>query len=73
MATRKELIEAVGEWYRGGTREENRQILEEFIELTGYHRKHAIRVLNRATDKVSAKWGRTRIFDEAIRESLIVQ
>jgi hypothetical protein len=72
MATRKELVEAVGERYRAGRREEKRQILEEFIELTGYHRKHAIRALNRVTEKVSEQRGRRRIYDEAVRESLIV-
>jgi len=72
MATRKELVEAVGERYRTGRREEKRQILEEFIELTGYHRKHAIRALNRVTEKVSGQRGRSRIYDEAVRESLIV-
>ncbi|WP_338911950.1 hypothetical protein [Mycetohabitans rhizoxinica] len=41
------LIKAVGERYRGSKRNEKRQILEGFIELTGYHRKQAIRVLCR--------------------------
>jgi len=72
MATRKELIEAVGERYRSGTREEKQQILQEFVELTGYHRKHAIRALNRAVEKVSGKRGRKRIYDEAVRGALIV-
>ncbi|SIT38794.1 hypothetical protein BN2476_190019 [Paraburkholderia piptadeniae] len=44
MTTRRELTEAVGERYRRSDRMEKRQILDEFIELTGYHRKHAIRV-----------------------------
>lgn len=41
------FIEAVDDRYRGSERNETRQILEEFIELKGYHRKHAIRVLRR--------------------------
>ena len=41
--TRRELIEAVGERYRRSDRNDKRQILDEFVELTGYHRKHAIR------------------------------
>jgi len=45
MTTRRELIEAVGERYRRSERNGKRQILDEFVELTGYHRKHAIRVL----------------------------
>ncbi|MGF6971774.1 hypothetical protein QFZ94_000201 [Paraburkholderia sp. JPY465] len=47
MTTRRELTDAVGERYRRSDRTEKRQILDEFIELTGYHRKHAIRVLCR--------------------------
>jgi hypothetical protein len=43
---RRELIRAVGERYRGGTREEKRRILDEFVAVTQWHRKHAIRVLN---------------------------
>jgi hypothetical protein len=35
MTTRRELTEAVGERYRRSDRTEKRQILDEFIELTG--------------------------------------
>ena len=45
MATRVELLEAVGARYRGGTRAERSRILDEFAAVTGYHRKHAIRLL----------------------------
>ena len=46
MASRKELMAAVGQRYRSATGVEKRQILDEFVALTGYHRKHALRVLN---------------------------
>jgi hypothetical protein len=45
MATRKELIEAVGARYRASTAAERSAILDEFVAITGYHRKHAIRLL----------------------------
>ena len=45
MATRQELVQAIAERYRAATRKERRQILNEFVTLTGYHRKHAIRAL----------------------------
>lgn len=45
METRRELIEALGERYRRSERVEKKKILDEFVELAGYHRKHAIRVL----------------------------
>ena len=47
MATRKELTEAVGARYRAASKAEKQRILDEFVEVTGCHRKHAIRVLGR--------------------------
>jgi hypothetical protein len=47
MTTRRELKQAVGERYRVAGRWERRQILDEFTRVTGYHRKHALRVLHR--------------------------
>jgi hypothetical protein len=41
--------------------------------VTGYHRKHAIRVLNGDPHAVSLKrGGRLRVYDEAVREALVV-
>lgn len=45
MATRKELVEAVRARYSSAAQTEKAKILDEFVALTGYHRKHAIRVL----------------------------
>jgi hypothetical protein len=45
MATRSELVAAIGERYRWRCRREKRPILDEFVSVTGYHRVHAIRVL----------------------------
>ncbi len=45
MATRTELLDAVGARYRDGTRTERSRILDEFAAVAGYHRKHAIRLL----------------------------
>jgi hypothetical protein len=47
VATRRELIEAVAARYRAGGREEKKEILDEFVKVTGFHRKHAIRVLKK--------------------------
>ena len=44
--TRREITEATGELYGQSGRSDKRQILDEFTQLTGYHRKHAIRVLH---------------------------
>ncbi len=44
--TREELVQAVGERYRNAESRAKGRILDEFVQLTGFHRKHAIRVLN---------------------------
>jgi hypothetical protein len=41
MATRDELVAAVSERYGGGGRDEKGRILDEFVAVTGFHRKHA--------------------------------
>jgi len=71
MATRKELVQAIGERYRAGTGKERRQILNEFVTLTGYHRKHAIRVLAGPAKPSSGRVYK-RLYDEAVRQTLIV-
>jgi hypothetical protein len=43
----RELKEAIGQRYRTAGRWERRQLLDEFTRVTGYHRKHALRVLHR--------------------------
>ncbi len=46
MAGRTELLAAVSTRYGGATRLERSRILDEFAAVTGYHRKHAIRLLS---------------------------
>ena len=48
MTARSELANAVVERYRTGRRANKTQILDEFVAITGHHRKHAIRVLSKA-------------------------
>jgi hypothetical protein len=72
MATRKELIEGVGQRYRTSSGKDKPKILEEFVRLTGYHRKHAIRVLNGSAAKPAERRRRERIYDDAVRQALII-
>jgi hypothetical protein len=69
MATRRELKQAVGERYRAAGRWERRHILDEFTRVTGYHRKHALRVLHRPFVRRPPR-PRRRIYDEAVRQAL---
>ena len=79
--TRDELIKALGARYEQGGREDKTRILDEFARITGYHCKHAIRLLG---GKRAAAWvegdvnaqvvgvGRDRIYDDAFVATLIV-
>lgn len=72
MVTRKELIAAIGVRYRVSARAARPKILDEFVGVTGYHRKHAIRVLTREPRSGRQKRSRDRLYDEAVRQALIV-
>jgi len=70
MATRRELINAIAGRYRSASRIEKKRILDEFTEVTGFHRKHAIRALRRSCEGVEAKGLRKTPHDEAVVQAL---
>jgi len=71
--TREELVRAVGERCRTSSQNEKKRILEEFVAVTGYHRKHAIRLLNNAgARQCSRKPSKARIYDDAVKETVVV-
>ncbi|GAB3768296.1 ISNCY-like element ISBj12 family transposase [Ramlibacter monticola] len=72
MATRKELKNAVGARYREAAGQKRTNILDEFVAVTGYHRKHAIRVLGSTDESERPKQRRHRLYDEAVRQALIM-
>ncbi|MEL6065154.1 transposase [Methylobacterium sp. DCY52] len=72
MATRDELLAAVAERYRSSPRADRVRILDEFTAVTGYHRKHAMRLLRTAPSKPVAARQRRRLYDEAVRAALIL-
>src|ERR1035438_5046285 len=72
MTTRKELIEALGARYRSAALGDRIKILDEFVALTGYHRKHAIRVLREGSSSATGARARNRLYDEAVRQALTV-
>jgi hypothetical protein len=73
MAARDELVAAVADRYAQGDRGERGRILDEFAAVTGYHRKHAMRLLRagQVNRRCGPRPGR-RVYDEAVREALIV-
>jgi hypothetical protein len=50
MATRDELVVAVRERYANSERGEKTRILDEFVAVAGFHRKHAMRGAARRTN-----------------------
>jgi len=73
VGTRDELVGAAGRRYAGADRHERGRILDELTSLTGLHRKHVARLLRGggAGKRHNARPER-RIYDDAVRESLIV-
>jgi hypothetical protein len=72
MTTRKELVAALQLRYRGATFGDRIRILDEFVALTGYHRKHAIRLLREQPGATEGARERNRLYDEAVRQALTV-
>ena len=72
MTTRKELTEAIGARYRAASKSEKQKILDEFVALTGCHRKHAIRTLNSKAAADGEEKGHNRVYDEAARQALVM-
>src|SRR3954462_3985358 len=73
MATRAELLEVVRERYGGARPAERRLILDEFVAVSGYHRKHAIRLLRQpGGGPAPDRRGRSPVYDAAVRAALVV-
>lgn len=73
MATRAELVTAVGERYRKGDRTRKGVILDEFVAVTGFHRKHAMRLLRlKQPAKATASRVERRVYGETVRTALLV-
>lgn len=69
-----ELLQALRERYREANRREKGRILDEFVAVAKCHRKHAVRLLGRSGEELAAVTtapGR-RMYDEAVREALVV-
>jgi len=76
--TKEELVRVLRIQYSKSSKLEKTQILDQFIAVSGYHRKHAIRLLSGETENIAnqsnscaIRRGR-RIYDEAVKEALVV-
>src|ERR1700694_775738 len=66
MTTRKELVAALQLRYSSAAFGDRIKILDEFVALTGYHRKHAIRLLREKASTAQGTPARNRLYDEAV-------
>jgi hypothetical protein len=73
MAARDELVAAIAGRYSRADRTERSRILDEFTAITGFHRKHAMRLLRagQPNRRTGPRPGR-RAYDDATREALIL-
>ena len=73
MTARDELVNALARRYVVAGRAEKTRILDEFVAITGFHRKHAMRLLRcDATTRRSVAKASRRIYDEAVCEAIVV-
>lgn len=74
--TRRTIVRVIAERYRSMGRSDRQRILDEFVALTGYHRKHAIRLINQKIGALerqpTTKRVHPRVYDEAVREAVVV-
>ena len=71
---KQESLATIRDRYRVSSRKDKSRILDEFIAVTGHHRKHGIRLLGRLDDDEGTTHsvrGR-RIYNDAVREAVIV-
>ena len=71
---KRELLATIRDRYRASSRKDKSRALDEFITVTGHHRKHVIRLLGRPVggedQRLDIKgW---RIYDEAVQEAVIL-
>ena len=72
-AARKEIVAAVRTRYGQSSKSEKGTILSEFTAVSGYHRKHAIRLLSpQAEVRVAGVIKVARVYDEAVKVALIL-
>lgn len=73
VTSRQELMESLRAQYRSGSRVDKCRILDEFVAVTGYHRKHAIRLLKLGRGaRPAVTRARPRRYGNAVAEALVV-
>ena len=73
---KRELLATLRDRYRSSSKKDKGRILDEFMEITGHHRKHGIRLSEQpdADEEAPGPIPGRRIYDERVRvrEAVIV-
>jgi len=72
LKSKRELIEVVQPRYLKAGKMEKQKMLDEFTSATGYHRKHAIRVLKNQVQVQNHLKGKTKTY-KTIYDGAVVQ
>jgi len=71
LKSKNELLEAVRPRYLKASKFEKQKILDEFTSATGYHRKHAIRVLKNKVQVQNHLKGKSKTFQPIYRGDVV--
>lgn len=69
--SKRELVERVRHRYLHGSRREKSRILDEFVAVTGMHRKSAIRTLRQGYQQGRERRGRSPLYSGAVVSALV--
>ena len=69
---KQELVATIRDRYQQSSKKDKGRILDEFTAITGHHRKHGIRLLSGTADNQGKQVLGRRIYDESVREAVIV-
>ena len=69
---KQERVATIRDRYQRASKKDKGRILDEFIAITGHHRKHGIRLLSGTAGNKGKQAEGRRIYDEAVREAVIV-
>jgi len=76
LTSRRELLASIRPRYRGASRQEKQQMLDEFVAASAYHRKYAISLLSQPESEPSPpqsqRKGRRRVYTAEVAEALEV-
>ena len=69
---KQELVATIRDRYQQASKKDKGRILDEFTAITGHHRKHCIRLLGGTADNKGKQAVGRCIYDEAVREAVVV-